>query len=270
VQQASSTVGVCGLCLADNIGLCYSDLLPKAVVRWIRMAAGPDQKNKNPIFVTSSTSKAMNYRVAEYLLCPTCEDRLNRGGEAWTLKNSFRGGEIFPLREALVSVPPVYTLTQARIIQARSLPAIDMSKLIHFATSIFWKASAREWWALDHSTQLDFGPYNERFRRFILGEQPFPDRAALLINISGNPIPHIGAIYPYGGSRVQGTKQYRFAVPGMAFWLHLGEIPEALREACAYHSGMLCLADNLNEMYVRDMGAVISKFEAGRTVCGSS
>lgn len=228
------------------------------------MAAEPDQRNPNSVFVTPNAKKPINYRVAEYLLCPACEDRLNKGGETWTLKNSYRGGQTFPLQEALVDAPAVYTLTQAKIIDARSLPPIDMPKLVYFAASIFWKASARQWWAIDHPTQLDFGPYGQRFRQFLLGEQPFPDRAALLINISGNPDPHIGAIYPYGGGRVQGTRQYRFAIPGMAFWLHLGQLPEALRAACAYHSGSLCLAPDLNEMYVRDMGTLIAKFDKAR------
>jgi hypothetical protein len=222
------------------------------------MSAEPDQENPNPIFVTANTTKQMNYRVAEYLLCPRCEDRLNRGGETWTLKNSYRGGTVFPLRVALQGGSTLCELTQARIVDARVLPHVDVPKLVYFASSIFWRASARQWWAIDHPAQLDFGPYETRFRQFLLGEKPFPEKASLIINVSGNAAPHIGAIYPYGGGRVEGTRQYRFAIPGMAFWLHLGQIPDVMRAVCAYHSGVLCLAPDLNEMDVRDMGALIA------------
>lgn len=71
---------------------------------------------------------------------------------------------------------------------------IEMQKLVCFAVSVFWKASARPWRAVDHTTQLEFGPYLDRFRNFLLGQEPFPDRAAMIINVSGNPVPHIGAI----------------------------------------------------------------------------
>ena len=261
MQQASAIVGTCGLCLAENINLCYSDLLPKAVVRWIRMAAEPDQRNPNPVFVTPNLSQQISYRVAEYLLCPTCEDMLNKRGESWTLRNSYRGGHEFPLRAALSGVTPTYTLTQAEIIDARTVRGIDISKIVYFAVSVFWKASARRWRAMDHATQLDFGPYEKSFRKFLLGEQRFPDQAAMIVSVSGNPSPHTGAIYPYGGGRINGTRQYRFAIPGMAFWLHLGRITETLRVVCAYNAGSLCLAPDLNEMYVRDMGALIARFD---------
>lgn len=140
------------------------------------------------------------------------------------------------------------------------MPQIETSKLVYFAASVFWKGAARRWSAVDHAMQLAFGANQERFRQFLLGEASFPDRAALIINVSGDPAPHIAAIYPYGGGRTKGTRQYRFAIPGMAFWLHFGQIPDALRMLCAHHSGNLCLAPNLNEMYERDLGALIDQF----------
>lgn len=224
------------------------------------MSAPPGDGNPNPVFVTENLCKQVNYRVAEYVLCPMCEDRLNRLGETWTLRNSYRGGPTFPLRDSLVGSPAIYTLQQARLVDTRVLPTVDLSKLVYFAAAIFWKASAATWWAIDHPTRLDFGPYEKKFRQFLLGEEPFPDRAALLINVSGDGNPHIGAIYPYGGGRIQGIRQYRFAIPGMAFWLHIGQVSAALRAACAHHSGILCLAPGLNEVYVRDMGSLMAKF----------
>jgi len=265
MQKPSSVIGVCGLCRAEGVALCYSDLMPKAVVRWVRMSADPKDKNPNPIFVTDKFSNPINFRIAEHFLCPECEDLLNRCGETWTLHNAFRGGATFPLRDVLAQSPARVSLDKARLIDARSLSGVDLPRLIHFAIGVFWKASARRWWALDHPTQLEFGPYEERFRRYLLGQQAFPERASLIVSISGNQAPHLGAIYPYGGGRlVQGPRQYRFAIPGMAFWLHVGQIPYVLRELCAYHSGTVCLSPDLNEMFVRDMGPLVAKAKRRR------
>src|SRR5262249_22818625 len=119
-----------------------------------------------------------------------------------------------PLRDALANAPTVYPLSLAEVVDARSVPNLILSKLVHFAVGVFWKASARRWWAVDHVVQLDFGPYETKFRQFLLGNATLPDSTALLVGVSRNPSPHVGAIYPYGGGRIEGTRQYRFAIPG--------------------------------------------------------
>ncbi len=265
MQQASSNIGACGLCQAEDIPLCYSDLLPKAVVRWVRLSAQPDQVNPNPYFVTPDGSRQMNFRVAEYFLCAECEDRLNKGGESWTLKNTYRGKPVFPLRDTLLNAPPVCGLQGARIIDGGSLPQIQMDKLVYFALSVFWKASARRWWGVDHQTQLKLGPYETELHKFLLGQRKLSNRVALIINVSANPEPHVGAIYPYGGDgRVQGTRQYRFAIPGMTFWLHLGHMSQTFHALSALQGGVLCLASDLNEIFVQDMIPLVEKAKQSR------
>jgi hypothetical protein len=262
VQQASSNTGTCGLCRVQDIALCYSDLLPKAIARWVRLSAQPGQDNPNPYFITPDGSRQVNYRVAEHFLCPDCEDRLNKGGETWTLKHSYRGGSAFPLRDALLSAPSVFTLRQIRIIETKALAPVQIDKLIYFAVSVFWKASARQWWGVDHPVRLSLGPYEEELRMFLLGKATLSNRVAVIINVSANREPLIGATYPYGGEgRVQGTRQYRSAIPGMAFWLHLGNIPQALRALSATHTGVLCLASDLNETYLSDMTPLVARAE---------
>ena len=235
MQKPSAVTGMCGLCKAEGVALCYSDLLPKAVIRWVRLSADSTDGDPNPIFVTKSTTKPLNFRVAEYFLCPNCEGRLNRCGETWTLKRAYRGNTKFPLRDSISHGPRLISLQKADLIDARGLLTVDLEKLIYFAVNgTSGKACARKWWALDHPTQLEFGPYEERFRQFLLAEQPFPDSAALLINVSADPQPHIGVIYPYGGGRVQRARQYRFAIPGHGVLASFGANP------CRF-SGHVCV-----------------------------
>ncbi len=253
--KPSTVVGTCGLCRAQDVNLCYSDLLPKAVNRWIRLSMG-DGENPNPVLVTRRIATTSNFRVAEYLLCPQCEDRFNKGGESWVLAHAYRGTDSFPMRAALATAPSIMKLSQASLIDARPIPQISLDKLVYFAASVFWRAGACRWRAVDHYKQEFLGPYQEKLRRFLLGQEAFPDRAALLINVSGNVKPHLGAIYPYSG-RVNGTWQHRFAIPGLAFWLHLGNLPAALKRFCAVRFGIVCFVPNLDETFEIDMAKLI-------------
>jgi len=142
------------------------------------------------------------------------------------------------------------------MINARAVPSIEVDQLIHFAVSVFWRAGAWTWNALDHGSQIDLGPYQERFRRFLLGEESFPERAVLIGNISNNPQPHVGAIFPFS-NRVNGVWQHRFSIPGMAFWLHLGHFRDAIPAFCAVRSGVVFYSDTLNDNFEREMGALM-------------
>jgi hypothetical protein len=160
------------------------------------------------------------------------------------------------MQAALVGVRPIVKLSQVSLIDVRQIPDISLEKLVYFATSVFWRAGACRWRAVDHDMRQDLGPYQEKFRRFLLGQEAFPERAALIVNVSGNTKPHLGAIYPYSG-RVSGTWQHRFGIPGLAFWLHLGNLPAVLKQLCAARSGVVCFADNLDETFERDMAKLV-------------
>ena len=82
--KPSSVVGTCALCRQSYVQLCYSDLLPKAIPRWIRFSNTLDPRwrgKPNPILITQKRAIQIDYRIAEYLLCPACEERFNKGAE---------------------------------------------------------------------------------------------------------------------------------------------------------------------------------------------
>lgn len=83
--------------------------------------------------------------------------RLN--GEEWVLKNGYRGTGSFPIHNALSGAKPVPVLSQASMIDARTITAIDLAQVTYFALSVFWRAGACRWDALDHFTQIKLGPY---------------------------------------------------------------------------------------------------------------
>ena len=251
--QASSRVGTCALCQKHG-GLCLSHLLPKALYRWIqRSTAG--QKNANAVHVTAKQATTKSFQIAEYLLCPECEERLRVGGEDWVLANGFRGTGSFPIHSVLAGATPFAKLTQASIIDARAIAGIDLQQLAYFALSVFWRAGACQWNALDHYSQISLGPYQETLRQYLLGGS-FPYQAILIANVADNPSPQLGAVFPYS-NRVNGVWQHRFSMPGMAFWLHHGRFKDQLPALCAVRSGVICHAAKLDDNYEREMGALI-------------
>jgi hypothetical protein len=252
--RSSSRIGTCALCLQQNVGLCLSHLIPKAIYRWIQRSNG--KKNSNPVLVTASQATTRSFQVSEYLLCPDCEDRIRVGGEDWVLAKGYRGAKSFPLHSILTAATPIATLTQAAVMDGRGIPAIDLEKLIHFGTSVFWRASVCPWGMLGHTAQISLGPYQEKLRRFLLGQEAFPVQAVLVINVSSNPTPQIGVVFPYSG-RANGVWQHRFSIPGMAFWLHIGRFRDALPALCAVRSGVVFLANTLGANLEREMGSLI-------------
>ena len=164
------------------------------------------EKNANPVHVTASQATTKSFQVKEFLLCPECENRFRLGGEEWVLTNGYRGTGRFPIHTALSGAQPVAVLSQASMINARTIGAVDLAKLSYFALSVFWRASACPWDALDHTMQFDLGPYREKLRRFLLGEAAFPDHAVLIVSVSTDPTPQLGAVFPYS-NRVNGIWQ---------------------------------------------------------------
>jgi hypothetical protein len=157
---------------------------------------------------------------------------------------------------ALSTATPLAVLTKASIIDATRLLGVELDNLVYFAISVFWRAGARKWNALDHTIQISLGPYQERLRRFLLDQESFPREAVLMINVAASTTLLFGATFPYSG-RVNGIWQHRFSLPGMAFWLHLGHFNNPLPALCAVHSGIICSANTLDDITERELGALI-------------
>src|SRR5580692_4044600 len=110
-------------------------------------------KNSNPVLVTPTQATMKSFQISEYFLCPDCENLLRLRGEEWVLDIGFRGASTFPLQAALSKAEPLAVLSQLSIIDGKPAAGIDLDQLIYFAVSVYWRAGARKWDALDHSAQ---------------------------------------------------------------------------------------------------------------------
>jgi len=257
-REKKKVIGDCALCRNRGVELQWSHLVPAAITRWFRMRAAG---NPNPVWVTPTVTIQMSYEVADYVLCRTCEQRFHERGENWVLKNAFRGGTAFPLRESLLTRSPILSLPAFDLYEGRALPNVDIDSLCFFAVSVFWRAGAHAWTMLNQRVRVDFGPYEEQLRAYLMDERPFPPDAALWINVSKGASPFMSASFPKR-HRLQNYFQHRFAIPGLAFWLHLGKtLPATARFLCAIHSpaGPICFSDAVEESAYYDMARLASK-----------
>jgi hypothetical protein len=224
--------GKCKLCLKDG-DLQESHLLPAGVYRMCRPESGEitdpvgirnDPKTKTIRVFQSSR------QITGHILCFDCEQNLNRHGEDWVLPqlSTLQG---FPLYDKLTTVKPEIVEEDLAAYAGVRVPDIRTDFLTHFAMGIFWKAGVHDWQTGHGTLRLEFGPYQNEMRAFLLGGL-FPKHAWLMISVVPPPLPTISTYVPYT-EKADGFTFHSFYVPGIEFMLTLGKrTPDYLRAMC--------------------------------------
>ncbi len=136
-------IGTCRLCQLQNVELRDSHFMSAG---FYKIARDESRSNPNPVLVSEDVSMISSEQAKDYLLCAECEDRFNKGGEDWVLKNCWHNETEFPLRSALVaSQPSPLSSPDFTIFEGAAVPGAEPDKLVYFAASIFWRAAAHDW-----------------------------------------------------------------------------------------------------------------------------
>ena len=228
-----SVVGQCRLCLRNGVELRDSHFLSKGIYKILRDATA---KNPNPFLITPSTSVQTSEQLKRHLLCGDCEGRLSKYGERWVLGQCLHNNGTFPLASKLSRTSPDIQThgNPTRIYYSDRIPDIRVSDLAYFAASIFWRGSIYPW-NEDGSTPVDLGPFQERFRRYLIGDEAFPAYACLWVAVREgtefNRLTHVPTL-----ARANGLHAYKFPMPGLAFTLIVSKnIPARFRALCVVH-----------------------------------
>jgi hypothetical protein len=213
-------IGTCALCKREEQELQLSHFLPAGVYRATR---DPGEKNPNPILINDGGVRQDSKQVTAHLLCSECEERLNQNGERWFLSQCSRGDD-FPLFTSLDRAAPVGLSANITVYRAGEIPEIDVSALTYFAASMFWRAAVHSWKLKGGAgtKPIDLGPYTEQLRRYLLGEEEFPQDCALWVSIPAKLTPLKAlSLTPYG-SRHSSYHMYKLLVLGVGFHLLVG------------------------------------------------
>jgi len=212
--------GTCGLCQKKSV-LIQSHLLPKAFYKLLR--TNDERTDRNPVVITHNLATTTSNQVAKPLLCSNCEDLFSKNGEKYICNQCAKPDGQFSLRNKLNTLNTYLKDSQISSYDIHGLPDLKADKIIYFAASIFWRASATCWEISGKPIpQFSLGAiYQEQLRQFLLGQAAFPQKARLIVYISSeNPAPLI--VTSPNSNRIDGVRYHKFFVPGMLFKLFIG------------------------------------------------
>jgi len=257
--------GKCKLCLRDK-PLKDSHLIAAGFYRRLR---NPEADNPNPLVVNKKRATLSSLQVKDYVFCGDCEQLLNRNGEHWVINNCYNG-EDFPLQSALTRLNPAFSEPNIQGFSCAGVPSIHVEKLVYFASSVFWRASVHGWhFKGGTSVSIDLGRrYEESFRLFLTGATPFPEDAAIRVIVSSNP-DALGAFYFPCEGRGATDHFYKFAIPGIEFFLFVGKrIPADTRRACSFRSPQryVYLSPNVDRNTIKMLERLMSSSVASTKV----
>jgi hypothetical protein len=205
------TVGKCPLCLRES-ELQLSHLLPRALYRLI--GSGTDPCHPDTVLVTNQGQRKSSEQARQHLLCKSCEQRLNEGGERWVLYNCYRGRGRFRLRNEVRTRDCLDPNPKLLAYPARG---DEFTQLAYFCLSVIWRASLCDWVCRGQLfSQIQLGPYREEIREFLHGEVAIPSKVHVMVVLSALSRPMLGMCLPIS-YRAESGRRYRFHIPGVMF-----------------------------------------------------
>lgn len=226
--------GICGLCRCEA-DLKDSHLLPASVYKLSRTAG---DANPNPIVVTGRGAVSSSRQITADFLCARCEERFSKGGEAYVLAQCARPDGSFAVRQLLRSSTPLVGDAKWSVYGVRDTIGPQVEQYIYFAASVFWRASAKAWTFGTGAPRpcINLGDaYEEEFRRYLLSEAAFPQRARLFVHVWNDEQIHFTSVVP-ASYRIKGTHRHKFCIPGILFILFVGGFATERHNAGALNS----------------------------------
>ncbi len=223
-------IGTCRLCLKANRELCDSHYVPAAVYRQLREDKA---KKPDPWVITPRASVQTSRQLSAHLLCEDCEGMFSSNGEDWVGRHFLKANGSFKLATILAAQTPLAATSDdpTRVYLAANIPEVDPSALAYFAASVFWRGSIYPW-NDERTIPVPLGKYGEDFRKYLLGESPFPTHAALIVSVRQGGDVSMTTMLPYAG-KVDGARGYNFLMPGLAFVLGVGrDISPRMKKYC--------------------------------------
>lgn len=225
MAKSTNQSDTCPLCLTPCCLLQKSHLFPAAAYKRMR---GTSSGNQNPVW-TGPRKEAIqtSYQIQDYLLCSACEQRLRANGEDWMMRNCWHPDGRFPLQEILKKTTPDEQSEHTKLFCASKISEINVAAITYFAASIFWRASVHNWdtGATADSLKGLLGPYEEQFRRYLMGLDTFPEHAAVWVAVPSTleEASCSGVMGPNRGKRHSSCTTHEFLFLGVSFRLFVGK-----------------------------------------------
>jgi hypothetical protein len=239
---------ICKLCMIER-PLCRSHLMPRAAYALCRAQKA---RNPNPLMVTHNLVLQTSRHLQDHLLCLECEQLLRKKGEDWVIPQLARVGDVFPLAETLKASPHLFNEPDVAAYALEGHPTIAVGCLIHFAMGIFWKAAVHNWLRRKKKSFITLGEYQEPVRKFLLGQEQFPNDMALSLSVLRMPVKMVGFQFPYETVERPEDRTFHLYISGMNFTLWVGKrIPAEIALVCVTKRPNLVLVYDVAPQIVR-------------------
>ena len=173
------------------------------------------------------------------------------------------------MRESLEQATAFEGRTGFAVYRGAEISGVDPDQLAYFGASVFWRASCHGWNYEDRTT---LGAYEEPFRRFLLREAPWPEKAWLTVGCV--PKHHNGGCQTFSlpkfDTKANGYWSHRLRFLGIMFLLSVGNfVPEHLRQYCIQHASHrpVVLGEAITAMVINDIKPfrnILYKGKAGK------
>jgi hypothetical protein len=221
--------GICKLCQFER-ELEQSHLIPAALYKYLRA------EHMSPVKVGNGVVMPTDRQTQDYLLCSSCEDVLNKGGESWVTPKLATVIQSFPLYDLVTSQPAVIDDGDDGMYYTANNPLIKSDALTHFAGGIFWKASVHSWVRNKVEPLIELGPYEDELRCWLLGKTGFPEHICLVVELS-KPTQALITLNPPFEKCRKGWRTFFLHVLGVSFTLEVGaRIDPEMKKFCFYRN----------------------------------
>jgi hypothetical protein len=211
-------IGQCRLCLRPDVKLIDGHVAPAWAYRRI---VSDLPKPARPVYIHQDAAILTDKQITEYMLCKPCEDRFGVW-EKYASKMLVQEDGSFPWVQG---TKPMFVTTGADQVGWLDSSALETEKLAAFAASVVWRASISK----DACPHVCLGPFEEPFRRHLVGEAPFPTRAHLTVFLhapSSNGLPPADRMMTLPKTvKEVGYRRHWFLLCGASFHLHVGSLP---------------------------------------------
>ena len=228
-------LGQCRLCL-NEAQLQDSHFIPKAAYKLVR----GEGKNPNPIVVQDGKAVQTSAQTRAHVLCYDCEQRLSKHGEHTFFRNCYQGPRKFRLLQVLRGQNPIFEDGQS---VAYAIPEAENSvieQIGHMGLSVLWKSAAHSWKDRGFTIpSISLGsPYQEQVRQFLLKVGPFPEHAAMVVEVSDENNRLIAVVGTPATSKLPTHYLHWIDLCGVRFDLFVGaRMPWRIRELCVFKPG---------------------------------
>jgi hypothetical protein len=190
-----------------------------------------------PVLVSQNLIVQGQKQVKEYVLCRDCEQRFNKMGEDYLMKMVNRKGG-FRMMDLIRANPELRTEGEHTVYSAARMD-VDTDKLAYFALSTIWRGGAHIWRTFEGRATggLQLGHHEERLRRHLCGEEPYPPGVVVKISVACDNTSQNSVWFPRVNPDQQDATAYTLMTRGIWFDVAVGDsLPEYMYRSCCVGS----------------------------------